>query len=53
MTDKEKYMELLKALGELLHENNNTISYANYKIKSLEEKLAEAEATIEELKKGN
>lgn len=52
MSDEQKYMELLKAIGQLLAENNRTIWLANYEITSLKEKLAEAEATIEELKKG-
>lgn len=53
MTDEQRYMELLKALGELLADNNSTISLANYRIKTLEDKLAKAEKQIEDLKKGN
>lgn len=53
MTEEQKYSEVLKALGELLAENNRTIRLANYEIDNLKAKLEEAEKTIEELKKGN
>lgn len=53
MTDEQKYMELLKSLGELLADNNRTIRLAKYEIETLNAKLEDAEATIEELKKGN
>lgn len=53
MTDEQKYMELMKALGELLAKNNTAITLANYEIRTLKEKLADAERQIEDLRKGN
>lgn len=43
MTDKEKYMELLGEIGELLSSKNTTIMAQEFRISQLEEALKSAE----------
>ena len=44
MTSEEKYLEVIKELGE-------TISYKNFKIEKCEQEIAELKKKVEELKK--
>ncbi len=53
MTDDQKYMQIIKSIGELLSEKEADISFKDYEIFLLTEKLEKAERLIEELKKGN
>lgn len=41
MTDEEKYNEVMKELGELLHKKNQQISFLQYEVKHLQEQLKE------------
>lgn len=50
MTDEQKYMQLLKELGEVLLEKNNTIKMKDYQIEALTNRLSDAEKIIEKLK---
>lgn len=43
MTEKERYDLLLQELAEIIREKNDKISYQNFMIMNLEEKLKEAE----------
>ena len=44
MTSEEKYLEVIKELGE-------TISYKNFKIEKCEQEIAELKKKVEELTK--
>lgn len=43
MNDEQKYLELLKSIGELLSDKERTIQIRDYEIKKLKEELAKAE----------
>ena len=53
MKEEEKYIELLKELGRVIHEKNNRICMQDYEIGMLRDRLSDAERRIEEFKKGN
>ena len=46
MTDDQRYSAVLKALGELLEENKNTITIQRWQIEDLQEKLKRAEEQL-------
>lgn len=50
MTNEQKYTELLKEIGAIIKEKNETISFQVSYISLLEEKLAKAEKENERLK---
>lgn len=50
MTDEQKYIELLKELGELIMQKNIYINTREYRIESLQRLLDSAEKEIEVLK---
>lgn len=50
MTNEEKYNELLKELAELIKSKNDKIAFQSYVIDDLQNKLADAEKTINDLK---
>lgn len=49
MTTEQKYAELLKEVGELLHEKNNKIIVQKFQIEELERQLRTAQDTIIQL----
>lgn len=44
MTDEEKYLEVLKALGEVLAKQNSDLYYKDVQIENLKNKITQAEA---------
>lgn len=47
MTQEEKYITIINALVEVLAEKDRTISFKDWKIADLEEKLKVAEAALD------
>lgn len=46
MTDEQKYQELLKEIGEIIKGKNDKIFLLEFEVKTLTEKLAQAEAEL-------
>lgn len=52
MTDEQKYMQLLKAIAELIASKETSIKMKDYELYNLKNRLSDAEKQIEELRKG-
>lgn len=48
MTDEQKYAELLREIGRLIHEKNDTLIIQQFQIDDLKKQLADAKKRIEE-----
>lgn len=51
MTDEQKYAELIKEIGKLMHDKNTSIWVKDCEIKFLKAKLESVEKRIDELKR--
>lgn len=53
MSDEKKYLELLKEIGRIIKEKNDEIIINTFRVDDLKKRLADAEKTIDELRKEN
>lgn len=52
MTDDQKFLEILKEIGRIIKEKNETIIISDFRISDIKKKLENAENEIAELRKG-
>lgn len=48
MTDEQKYAELLREIGKLIHEKNDMLIIQQFRIDDLKRQLAESQKHIKE-----